>query len=374
MMAGRIVLFGATGYTGELTARALVRSGARPTLAGRSAHRVAALAAVLGQLDSATADAGRPGTVRALVERGDVLVSTVGPFTRFGQAAVAAAIDAGAHYVDCTGEPAFVRAVFERHGPAARRAGCGLLTAFGYDCVPGNVAGALALRDAGESAVTLDVGYFVGGPPGGTGVSAGTKASVAGLMLEPGFAWRGGRLVTERLGRRSREFAFDGRSRRAVSVGSSEHFALPRLHPGLRDVEVSVGWLGPMSRGVQAASLATMAVTRLPGAKTALGGVLARVLSGSTGGPDGESRARTTTRTIAVAADSAGRSLAEVALVGGNPYDFTAEILSWGACRAADGGLLGTGALGPVDGFGLDVVQAGVESAGFRVQPHPHRA
>ena len=83
-MPGRIVLFGATGYTGRLTAEALVARGARPVLAARSEARLRELAADLGaaDLEQRTADVQGPDTVAALVERGDVLVSTVGPFTR----------------------------------------------------------------------------------------------------------------------------------------------------------------------------------------------------------------------------------------------------------------------------------------------------
>ena len=92
------------------------------------------------------ADVADPASVRALVERGDVLVTTVGPFARWGAPAAAAASTAGAHYLDSTGEPAFIREVFERYGPAAERSGSAMLTAFGYDWVPGNLAGAIALR------------------------------------------------------------------------------------------------------------------------------------------------------------------------------------------------------------------------------------
>ena len=114
------MLFGATGYTGQLTARALVARGATPLLAARSADRLGALAGELGGLEFAVADVAQPQTVRALLERGDVLVSTVGPFVRWGAPAVRAAIDTGAHYLDSTGEPPFIRTVFERYG--ARRA------------------------------------------------------------------------------------------------------------------------------------------------------------------------------------------------------------------------------------------------------------
>src|SRR3954452_7715775 len=132
-MPGRIVLFGATGYIGELTARALAAEGARPVLAARDAERLETLADELGGLDTAVADAARADTVRALVERGDVLVSTVGPFARYGETAVEAAIAAGASYLDSTGEGPFIREVFERYGSRARDAGCALVPAFGYD-------------------------------------------------------------------------------------------------------------------------------------------------------------------------------------------------------------------------------------------------
>ncbi|HEV2776192.1 MAG TPA: saccharopine dehydrogenase NADP-binding domain-containing protein [Solirubrobacteraceae bacterium] len=358
-MAGRIVLFGATGYTGELVARALVARGAAPVLAGRSRERVEALAAELGGLDCAVADVARPPTVRALVEAGDVLISTVGPFVRWGEPAVRAAIDAGAHYLDSTGEPPFIRAVFERHGAAAEAAGVGLLTAFGYDYVPGNLAGTLALREAGERAVSVDVAYFLGGA--GAQPSGGTRASSAGLLAEPAYAFVDGRVVTERTARRVR--SFDGRP--AISVGATEQFALPRVHPGLRDARVWLGWFGGNSRPLQAISAATALATKLPGVRGAIGAAAGRLVKGSTGGPDARTRARTRSQIVAVASDAGGAPLATVRLEGDNPYDFTGAVLAWGAMTIAARGLRGLGARGPVDGFGLDELQAGVAQAGI---------
>jgi len=205
-MSGRIVLFGATGYTGELLARTLVGSGATPVLAARSAERLARLAVELGGLETHVADVTDPATVRALVERGDVLISTVGPFARWGEPAIRAAIDAGATYFDTTGEPAFIRRVFEHHGPAAARAGTALLTAFGFDFVPGNLAAELALQVAGPAATRLDVGYF---STGSGNISGGTRASSAGAVLASSFALHGGRLLTERTAARVRRFTLD---------------------------------------------------------------------------------------------------------------------------------------------------------------------
>ncbi|HEY1539389.1 MAG TPA: saccharopine dehydrogenase NADP-binding domain-containing protein [Solirubrobacteraceae bacterium] len=417
-MSARIVLFGATGFTGELTARALVDGGATPLLVGRDATRVAALAQALG-VESAVADATAPdgaAGLAALLRRGDVLVSTVGPFARWGEPAVLAAIAAGAHYLDSTGEPAFIRRVFEHHDRAASAAGCGLLTAMGYDYVPGNLAAALALREAGERAVRVDVGYFVDGDARGQ-FSGGTRASAAGMLAEPSYAFRDGRLVTERGARHLRDFgpafaaaeargagdrrvhgesgghgehgapgasgagdggerapgegraARDGdaghRDRNAISIGASEQFALARTHPGLRDVGVWLGWFGPASRPLQLLSGATALATLVPGVRRALTASARRLVPGSTGGPDAGTRAKARSNVVAVASDASGSPLATVRVSGESPYDFTAGMLAWAAMRAAGGGLIGSGALGPVDGLRLDELERGAAAAGI---------
>src|SRR5215210_6158440 len=325
-VSGRIVLFGATGYTGELTARALVDRGARPVLAARNAERLDALAASLGGLETRVADVAEPATLSALVERGDVLISTVGPFGRLGDPAVEAAIGAGAHYLDSTGEGAFIREVLERHGPGAEAAGCGLVTAFGYDWVPGNLAGALALREAGDAATRVDVGYFMTGSAGAGDMSGGTRASAAGAVVSPSFAWRVGLLVTERGAKRVHGFAVRGKDRPAISVGSSEHFALPRLAPQLREVNTYLGWFGPASRPMQAMSLATS----LPGVGAVVGAVTSRLVKGSTGGPHATQRQRTGSHVQALAYDASGRELAHVVLEGPNGYTLTGAFLAWG--------------------------------------------
>jgi short subunit dehydrogenase-like uncharacterized protein len=356
----QIVVFGASGYTGRLTAEALVARGRSPVLAGRDRGRLEQLAGDLGaELEIAVADVARPDTVAALVQRGDVLVSTVGPFVRYGEPAVQAAVAAGAHYLDSTGEAEFIRAVFERFGPGAGAIGCALLTAFGYDFVPGNLAGALALRAAGDAATRVDVGYFISGP---AAMSTGTRASAPGVALARTFAWRGGRLMDDRPASRIRRFTVRDRRRPAVSVGGTEHLALPRVAGGLREVNVYLGWFGPLSRPLQALSLLAQA----PGARQALGALAAPLRRSTGAGPDAAARARGGSHVQAIAYDGAGSELAHTTLEGPNGYDLTARFLAWGAARAADGELRGTGALGPVDGFGLDELEAGCAEAGLK--------
>jgi short subunit dehydrogenase-like uncharacterized protein len=378
-MPRRIVLYGATGFTGALTAQAMVASGARPVLAGRDQSRLSALAARLAQggdgteLETAVAVVDGTGSLRDLIGAGDVLVSTAGPFMKVGRPVVAAAVDAGAVYLDSTGEPPFIRQVFEEFGPRAERTGAVLLTAFGYDYVPGNLAGALALEAAGAAAARVRVGYFVRGDLR-RGSSAGTRASMTGMLLEPGYAFRGGRIVSEPTAAHIASFTVDGRKREAYSLGSSEHFALPRLRrleaaadgaPGqaqLTDVSVYLGWFGRATRLVHYGSALTGPASRLPGLHQALDAA-ARRIQRSRAAPSTTAAIRSDV--VAVAADANGKELATVHLIGGDPYTFTARILAWAAVRSAADGVRPAGALGPVEAFGAGPLESACADAGF---------
>src|SRR5205823_5461250 len=126
-------------------------------------------------------------------------------------------------------------------------------------------------------------GYFL---LGGGGMSGGTRASAAGVLLEPTHAWRGGRIVAERGGARVRSFEVNGRDLQGLSVGSTEAFSLPRVHPTLRCVDTYLGWFGPATRAVAAFSL----VGGLPLVRRALGAATGRLVKGSSGGPDAQAR------------------------------------------------------------------------------------
>ncbi|MCK0515670.1 trans-acting enoyl reductase family protein [Williamsia sp. DF01-3] len=364
-MASRIVVFGATGFTGQLVARSLVSRGVRPVLAARSAEKVERLAADLGGLPTALADVSRPGSVRALVERGDVLVATVGPFVEWGAAAVEAAAAAGAHYLDSTGEPAFIRQVYDRYGPEARRADSVLLTAFGFDWVPGHVAAGLALREAGPDAVRVDIGYL----SLDSGISGGTKASSARAALEPSFGFRNGQLRSERTGGRIRSFTLDGRQRRwAFSVGGTEHFGLPKHYPSLREVNVMLAGAGPATtRAMPAVTLALAGIGAVEPLRRGLINLIRERVSGSTGGPDAESRQRSGSLIVAEAFAGDGQLLHRATLSGVNAYDFTGDLLAWGAIQAADGAITQAGVLDPISAFGLDPLTTGVAEAGIQL-------
>ena len=367
-MSGRVVLFGATGYTGELTARAMAARGMRPVLAGRRLAALESLSADLGGTEIAVADAARPDTVRAIVERGDVLVTTVGPMSRWGNAALDAALDARAHYVDSSGESRFVRKVFQQANRRASEQGLVLLAAMAYDSVPGNLAGALALREAGSSATSVRIGYFVTGGrrrgfKGGLDhMSGGSRATFATMAIEPGFAYRSGALRPERMAARVGAFEDGGRRLRGVSFGTSEAFSLPRLYPNLREVDVYFGWFDRASRMLQLGSLAMSAATRIPGVRPALSALTSRLAGNSSAGP---AEAGTGSLFIAEAIDPRGKRLATVRLMGINGYEFSGKMLAWAAERVATGNTEGVGALGPVEAFGIEQLEAGVAECGI---------
>ncbi len=365
MAGARIVVLGASGYTGRLLATSLVGRGHNPVLAGRSAQKLKALAAELGDLDIAIADASDPSSVAGLVGKGDVLATTVGPFARYGQAALDAAIAAGAHYVDSTGEAGFVRSVFAEAGPRAAANGSALFTAFGYDFVPGNLAAGLALRQAGSAATQVATGYFLNGP---TKMSSGTAATGAGSLADPAHLLANSRLVLLPTGRKLHTFTDRGARRPAVLFGSTESLALARSYPQLTHVANYLGWFGKASYAVVPGSYA-MGALRLPFLRQQLERRADRAAAVTGRGPSPALRSKQRSVAIAVASDATGKQLASVRVEGPDAYGLTGDLMAWAAIELAAGNVTAVGALGPVDGFGLDRLIEGCSSAGLTVSP-----
>nr|WP_091122866.1 saccharopine dehydrogenase NADP-binding domain-containing protein [Nocardioides terrae] len=138
-----IVLLGATGFTGALTAAYLAEhapEGLRWGLAGRNQERLEQVRAGLGpayaDLPLLHADVSDPASLAAVAARTRVVATTVGPYLQHGEAVVRACADAGTDYVDLTGEPEFVDRMFVAHHATAERTGARLVHAAGFDSVP----------------------------------------------------------------------------------------------------------------------------------------------------------------------------------------------------------------------------------------------
>jgi hypothetical protein len=138
-------------------------------------------------------------------------------------------------------------------------------------------------------------------------------------------------------------------------------------------VRVGLGWFGPFTRAMTISSRAGGVLDRLPSVRsvlaTAVGPLVRRAARGSSGGPDEQARARTGSLVSAEVRGRDGGVLAHVELAGPNVYSLTAYLLAWGA-RGLAGLVPGVapsaaGALGPVEAFGLDTLQAACAEAGL---------
>jgi len=355
------VLFGASGYTGRLVAKALARDGVRFVLAGRNYQKLASLGVSLGHgLAVAVADARRPESLLELIQPDDVVITTVGPYHRYGLPVAQAAVHRRATYIDACAEPGFIRYVFEELSPAAEAAGVALLPACAYEYVAGNLAAAIAVEWLEELVQAVDVGYFLLGAARGR-ISAGTRASAAAAAYAPHFAFRDGAVQTVPAGDRVRRFDVDGRSRPGLAIGGEEHLTVPRLARSIRAVGVYAG--GPRSSGAaRVTARALSAGARLPGFGRAAGWA-SRFRVGAEG-PTAEARARTVAEVVARAYDDGGQELRAVRLRVADPYAFSAEILAWAAQRVSREAPACSGAVGPVEAFGLEPLREACSAFG----------
>ncbi|MFD5181673.1 saccharopine dehydrogenase family protein [Streptomyces sp. NPDC058372] len=374
-MSRRIILLGATGYTGGLVLDALLRRSAEPTVAGRDPAALEALAARNGGLDHLVVDAADPAGLRNHLRPGDVLVTTVGPFERFGYPVAQAAADAGAHYIDSTGEVGFVRTLYDRHHRRAREAGAVMLPAFGYDYVPGVLAGALAARRGGDAVRALDIGYFAAGPLR-RGISRGTRATLRDGLTLPSPRRHRHRLRDERTASRVRPFTVRGHRSSAFLVSGTEVLFLPETFPALEDITVYNGWFPALSRPVSLFSALANTAVRLPGGGKVTAALTRPLLLGPPGGPDAALRARIRSHVVAVASTgtSGDPPAAEVHLEGPDPYTLTGELMAWAAQYLATRPISTAGVVGPVEAFGLETLRDACAATGLDIVAGPPAA
>lgn len=188
-----IIVIGATGFTGALVAEYLcenygVDGELRWAAAGRSTDKLAALKDSLGttaqQLPLIVADTLDDQSMQELVQRTRVVVTTVGPYARYGSVLVAACATHGTHYCDLAGEVQWIRRMIDSHDTDARRSGARIVHCCGFDSIPMDIGAWFlqreALRRHGEycESISLLVKAMKGG------ASGGTMASMMNVMQE----------------------------------------------------------------------------------------------------------------------------------------------------------------------------------------------
>lgn len=138
-----IILYGASGYTGKLVAEHLLRrqgdENLRWAIAGRSLDKLAHVRDSLGLSDDITlihADSAEPASLKDMVGRTKLVISTVGPYQLYGADLIAACAIAGTDYVDLCGEPAFMRQMIDAHEASAKVSGARIVFSCGFDSIP----------------------------------------------------------------------------------------------------------------------------------------------------------------------------------------------------------------------------------------------
>lgn len=186
-----VVVFGASGFVGRLTAEYLAAhapEGTRIALGGRSQAKLEAVRAGLGARAAdwpiVLADSADPAALLALAQSTRAVATTVGPYLRYGLPLVAACAEAGTHYADLTGEVLFMRHAIDEHDERAQATGARIVHTCGFDSIPSDLGVFLlaeAARERGLGTLT-DTTFVVKKMRGG--VSGGTVDSLRGQLDE----------------------------------------------------------------------------------------------------------------------------------------------------------------------------------------------
>jgi hypothetical protein len=326
-MTGVIALLGATGFTGRLVAAELAGRSQPCRLGARSLDRLSRLPRG-DRTETFRVDVNDRAQLDRFLAGANVLINTVGPFKELGLPVVEAAVRNSVAYVDSTGEPSFMEEVYRRF----RDAPVPVVPACGFDCIPGDLAAAIAAADLGGAVTEVGVHYEVRGML----PSRGTARS--GLrMLE------GQRVVLAR----TRVRFIDG-ERDAIEWAGGERLTIPRHLPGAM---VRVTMLVP---GLLVPGLAMGAVAI---------GLLAPILRGLVNlmpeGPPPGLREMGRYRILVEALGPAGR--AAVLCEGSDPYGVTARFLVEAAER-----IRGRGAMTPAETFDPESFLNAVSGEAFR--------
>jgi short subunit dehydrogenase-like uncharacterized protein len=204
-----VVLWGATGFTGELVAEYLARTygvgrSVRWALAGRSREKLEKVRNALEAIDPRArelplllGDSADRASLDFIARETRVVTSTVGPYALYGKELVAACTEAGTDYCDLTGEFPFVREMIDLHHERARETGARIVHSCGFDSIPSDL-GTLTLqsymRDT-HGGRCVEVKCFAGKST--LAISGGTAASILEIAREASRSRRVRKLLAD---------------------------------------------------------------------------------------------------------------------------------------------------------------------------------
>lgn len=364
---GPIAVYGATGFTGRLVARELSRRNADFVLAGRSRERLDALAGELGGAETRAVAVDDHRGLRDLLEPCSAVIACAGPFTRHGEPVVAAAAATGTNYVDTTGEQPFMRIVFDRYGPQADRSGAALVTAMGFDYVPGDMIASLTAAGGGPyEDVTL--AYCVLGMQPTRGTTLSALDMLAGGDMD--FADGDLRPADRKVSRGTFTFPEPAGEQRMTRYPAGEPITVPR-HVDTRRVTMMLNATAVVPKRAVPYLGATMPAFSLA-MRTPLHGLAARMVDRLPEGPDDANRAANTWLIVCEATPVDGPKRRGV-VSGPDVYGLTAKTTVEGALRLAAPGYDLSGALAPSQAFDPADYLASLADAGvvYEVSERP---
>jgi len=180
-----IVVYGSTGFTGQLVAEYLAthyagKGAPKWAMAGRSLDKLASVRDAIGapaDIALIRADAGDPPSLKAMIEQTDSVISTVGPYQLYGTELVALCAATGTDYLDLCGEPLWMRQMIDAHEAAAKSSGARIVFSCGFDSVPFEL-GVIFVQEEAKRAFGVPVSRIKGRVRDMRGtVSGGTAAS-----------------------------------------------------------------------------------------------------------------------------------------------------------------------------------------------------
>ena len=346
MIAGDFLLYGATGYTGELIARRTAGLGLRPVLSGRNGLAIGALAAELNlerRIASVDDAKSLDAAINSLPEANRTVLNCAGPFSNTAKQVADACLRNGAHYLDITGEIT-VFEMMARKGKEAGKLGLMLLPGVGFDVVPSDcLASYVASRLPGATKLVIAI-------QGVGRISRGTALTSLQNIGSGGAVRQGGAIVRVPSAWKSRTVVFDDKPVEVTTMPWGD-VATAFYSTRIPDIEVYMMIPDTMRKVLRYARPILPLLSRQP----INGWLQSRVKSGSPG-PDDKQRERGRSRFWAEASDLSGKKFA-ARLFGPEGYELTVRT-AIECVRRTLAGKASAGFKTPSLAFGPDLVLA----------------
>ncbi len=337
-MSKTFLIYGASGYTGELIAREAARRGLKPILSGRSQNKIEPLAKELN-LTHRTFSLEDKKSLEYTLKAVDFVIHCAGPFSLTSAPVVEACLRTGKHYLDITGEISVFEAM-ARRDEAAKRAGIMIMPGVGFDVVPSDCL-ALYLKNQLPSATNLTLAFCASGK-----ISHGTQATMTMNAGNGGAVRRGGEIMRVPAAYRTREIDFKEFTKIAVTIPWGD-VSTAYYSTGIPNIEVYTV--------VPEASLKMLKLSRYFGwllkTKFVQNYLQKRIPEG---GPSAESRAKDVTYLWGEASDAQGNRV-EARLICPEGYTTTVLTALEIAEKIADGNLR-VGFQTPAKCYGADLI------------------